>query len=367
MFVSGKKLCILLSAIGSALAAASDECGFVNSLLGNDEGYNCCAKGYPSIKCSADHITYIDLSNKDIEMAFPSIDSLPELTVLNLSGNKISGSLPDLSGLENLIQLDISDNQIEGSLPESIEKLTNLKILKAGGNRISDVSEKLTSLSLLTDLDLSNNGIEGSLPTFLSKIPNLKYLNLSKNSFSGPIPEDITSISNLISLNLSKNSLEEVIPSSISNLKNLRFLDLSENKLSGYIPTTEFEKLNNIASINLESNLLLVGKIPKISYDSNDYSCKFRDTNLCYLESEKRTKCKYTNYECSKCVENATLKDNMCTCNDGFIGVGYVLCTDDLDINLNQGSENASNFRATFQSITLATIVLLASYVLNFM
>jgi len=59
MFLSGKKLCVILSVIGTVLADAKDECGFVNEILGNGEGTNCCAVGYPNVLCNKDHITYM--------------------------------------------------------------------------------------------------------------------------------------------------------------------------------------------------------------------------------------------------------------------------------------------------------------------
>jgi len=374
MFVSGKKLCAILSVIGGALAAAKDECKFVNALLGQDESYDCCANGYPNIKCSKEHITYINLSGKSIEKALPEVGDLPQLTILDLSKNKISGSIPDLSSLTSLTNLNLSDNQIEGSIPDTIEKLVNLKVLDVSNNKINGLSEKITSLPLLTDLILSNNAFEGAAPTFVKDFKNLKTLDLSHNNFNGKIPDAVTLIPSLISLNLSYNAFEnnpneDNIPTNINKLTNLRFLDVSHNKLIGEIPTKELEKLKNMASINLESNLLLVGKIPNIAYDSMEYTCNFKDTNLCYTKSQKEKKpnCVYTDYDCSKCTENATLKDDICRCKDGFTGAGYVLCSDGSDVNLHTGADSAAFFRASFHSFTIATIILFASYVLYLM
>jgi hypothetical protein len=368
MFVSGKKLYAILSVIGGALAAAKDECKFVNSLLGKDDSYDCCAEGYPNVKCSAEHVTYINLSGKSIEMAFPALGDLPQLAVLDLSNNKISGSLPDLSSLTSLTSLNVSGNQIEGTIPDSVEKLVNLKVFDASNNKITGMSDKIATLPLLTELILSKNSFEGAVPTCIKDFQNLKTLDLSNNKLSGAIPDAVTYIKTLVTLNLSNNALDENnIPSNISKLTNLRYLDVSHNKLVGEIPTKELEKLTNIASLNFESNLFLVGKVPNMAYDDNDYTCKFKDTNLCFVTSEKRLKCEYTDLDCTVCKENASLKDDICRCNDGFSGAGYVLCSDGSDSNLNTGSDSAGFFRTSFSSVTIATVILLASYILYLM
>jgi len=366
MFISGKKLCVILAAIGGVLADAKDECGFIRYLMERNESFNCCIALGTKVKCSKEHITYINLSNSGIDKPLPDSIDLPGLTVLNISGNKISGSLPDLSNLGSLTQLDISGNNIEGEIPDSVGSLVNLKILNAGGNSITGISEKVASLPLLTDLDLSDNEIEGPVPTFISKFKNLKNLNLSKNKLTGKIPDAVSRVSTLVSLNLSHNSLDDSIPSDLSNLRDLRFLDLSHNELSGDVPTS-LEKLSNMASLKLDNNINLTGKAPNIEYDSADYVCTFKNTNMCYMEEEKLEGCEYTQYNCSNCKENAKKnKDGVCVCKEGYTGAGYNLCSNINDPNLNQGSDSGA-FQVTYQTFTLTTIILLASYILYFM
>jgi len=364
MFISGKKLCILLPAIGSVLAAAKDECKFVNSLIGEDESYDCCNYGILNIKCSADHITYINLSNKNIERTMPeSFGNLPNLTVLNLSNNKISGSLPnDFSTLESLVELNISNNQIS-NIPEGIEELTSLKILDASSNQLTTFQKKITELPLLTDLNLSDNQIKDEIPSCIGNLVNLRVLNLEGNNFSGAIPGTIGRIEKLVTLNLANNILEESVPSILGVLTNLRYINLSHNNLSGKFPTSEFEGLRNIAEISLDNNFLLYGKIPDIRYDASEYICNFKDTNLCY-DDNKNSKCEYTDYSCSRCAENALLVDDMCVCDSNYSGVGYILCSDGKDSNLNNGSESGCTSRVSFQSLTIASLIIFISYLL---
>lgn len=362
MIISGKKLYVTLSAIGAAFANLVEECNFVNELLGDITGSECCSMGYPKIKCSEEHITYINLSDQNIMKEFPSNANLPGLRVLNLEGNTISGDLPDLSGLSSLVELNLSKNQIR-NIPESIEKLTNLKVLNLHKNIISSFQEKLVNLPQLTDLILSDNQIGGTLPESIGNFQNLRVLKMSNNKLTGTIPDSITSIKTLTVLDLSKNKdLGGNIPSDIDKLTNLRVLNLYKCGLEGFIPTKALENLTNMAEINLSDNNELYGKIPDIVYDDNNYVCKYKGTSLCYV-TKSRSLCEYTSYDCGTCVENAELIDNVCTCKKGYAGIGYLYeeCNAQPDSELNN---SGSNFRVSFEIITFTTLILVASFLL---
>ncbi|OUM61310.1 hypothetical protein PIROE2DRAFT_12731 [Piromyces sp. E2] len=78
---------------------------------------------------------------------------------------------------------------------------------------------------------------------------------------------------------------------------------------------------------NLENNYGLYGKIPNIDYKYNvniSIECSFSNTHLCY--SNKYSYCKYPNYECSACKDNAKVVNNVCQCNNGYNGIGYIKC-----------------------------------------
>jgi len=362
MIISGKKLYIILSAIGAVIASLQDECDFVNELLGNESGTDCCSMGYPCVKCSEEHVTYINLSDQNIKKEFPSNANLPELRVLNLQGNSISGELPDISGLSGLVELNLSDNQIR-NIPDSIEKLKNLKVLNLHKNIISTFQEKLVNLPNLTDLILTNNQIDGTIPESIGSFKNLRVLKLSNNKLSGSIPDSITSIKTLTVLDLSKNKdLGGNIPNDIDKLTNLRILNLNKCGLEGFIPTAALENLTNMAEINLSDNNELYGKIPDIVYDDNNYVCKFKGTSLCFV-TKSRSLCEYTSYDCTNCVENAELVDNVCTCKKGYAGIGYLYeeCNAQPDTELNN---SGGNFRISFEIITFTTFILIASFLL---
>jgi len=321
------------------------------------------------IKCSEDHVTYINLSNKNIKKELPSsFGSLPKLTVLNLSGNTITGSLPsDFANLEELYELNLSDNNISGGIPQNISKLTSLKVLNLSNNKIDSIPKEVGSLPLLTDLDLSQNSIEGNLLSIISAdnaFSNLRVLDLSDNKLTGTIPSDIKNISNLVSLKLSNNELDGSIPSTIGDLSKLKFLYLNHNKLSGEIPTSSLEKLL-MTEIDLSQNIEISGKIPKLKYNAVDHICNYGETNLCYSKNNDE-KCVYTKYNCGTCVENASKSsDGVCRCKDDYIGVGYNQCSSSIDNeDLNNEKESGVNVRASFKSLTLAMIIAFASYLL---
>jgi len=74
---------------------------------------------------------------------------------------------------------------------------------------------------------------------------------------------------------------------------------------------------------NLKSNSLY-GKVPDFKDNSNLHPCYFHYTSLCYGE-EFNLDC-YIDYECTICVENASLVDGICQCNNGYSGIGYINC-----------------------------------------
>lgn len=54
--------------------------------------------------------------------------------------------------------------------------------------------------------------------------------------------------------------------------------------------------------------------------------CELTNTVICF--TEKNSKCTYpeTDYICNNCQPNSSLKDDYCTCNSGYNGVGYIKC-----------------------------------------
>ncbi|OUM59749.1 hypothetical protein PIROE2DRAFT_14652 [Piromyces sp. E2] len=57
--------------------------------------------------------------------------------------------------------------------------------------------------------------------------------------------------------------------------------------------------------------------------------CHLQSTNLCFDESEKNRRCSYPENNCSKCVENASFVGDVCQCDSGYSGLGYIYCNKD--------------------------------------
>lgn len=59
--------------------------------------------------------------------------------------------------------------------------------------------------------------------------------------------------------------------------------------------------------------------------------CDFSGTKLCYSKINGNPYCNYpkTYYDCTYCKENSTFNTDICYCNKGFIGIGYIECIKD--------------------------------------
>jgi len=66
--------------------------------------------------------------------------------------------------------------------------------------------------------------------------------------------------------------------------------------------------------------------IPSIEYQDE---CDYTNTKLCYSKENMNSKCKYptTYYDCLSCTSNANVINDVCKCNDGYLGVGYMECS----------------------------------------
>jgi len=314
----------------------SDECKYINGLLNEDESYECC--NMDGIDCEDGHITSIRLSMKNLNGTFPeSIGNLTELKRLNLFDNmEITGTIPDSIGqLTKLETLNLGLNKLSGSIPTSIGNLTKLKTLTLSKNNFSGaIPESIGNLTELTSMDLSSNNFEGVIPESFGKLTMLTSLLLNQNNLNGPL-DFIGNLTALTTLFLSDNDIYTAIPESIGNLKQLEHLYCTNANLIGSLPDS-IRKLKKLKNLELNNNPLLSGKVPNIT---NDYThCNFYDTSLCYVTSERNLHCNYPhdNANCGECAENATLVDDVCQCDSGYSGLGYINCESD---NKNNGGD----------------------------
>jgi len=64
----------------------------------------------------------------------------------------------------------------------------------------------------------------------------------------------------------------------------------------------------------------------------NSNLCKV-DSNIYYNYFDY-----YIKHDCSKCVENASLIDDVCQCDSGYSGIGYIYCSNENE------TEESNNF-----------------------
>ncbi|OUM63916.1 hypothetical protein PIROE2DRAFT_9447 [Piromyces sp. E2] len=79
----------------------SDECKYINSLIGEDESFNCCeCDTYKrTITCENGHIVKLELREYTFRKPIPeSIGNLTELRELDLHDDYFFGTIPDFLG-----------------------------------------------------------------------------------------------------------------------------------------------------------------------------------------------------------------------------------------------------------------------------
>jgi len=67
-----------------------------------------------------------------------------------------------------------------------------------------------------------------------------------------------------------------------------------------------------------------------------EIECDYSGTKLCYSkEKTKNELCHYpdTEYDCMNCMENSSIDQNVCKCNDGYNGIGYIECEKEVQNN----------------------------------
>jgi len=285
----------------SKRAETSDECKYINSMLGEDEFYNCCEfhknSSFNFIQCENGHITGINLSYNHFFGSIPeSIGNLTYLEELNLHYNNLSGSIPkSIGNLTKLWKLDLSINNLSGNIPESIGKLSNLISLK-----------------------LKYNQLSGSIPKSIGNLTQLEDLLLDHNQLSGSIPESLSELSNIQDIKLYNNKLSGTIPESLGKIDNYQ-LYIGNNNLSGAIP----ESFKSVNFYNFD-------------FTGNCIDCSLAKQNESWS-------CKYDNTKESKCASAITVRcgkgigscpDGQCCSKKGYCGTTSAYCS------VSQGCQN---------------------------
>ena len=188
----------------------------------------------------------------------PDIGNLIKLKRLVLAGNYFTGSIPDIfGGLSELLIFDLSRNSLSGTLPLTLGSLTSALKLDISHNHLEgNLLNEFANLKNLTLMDLRNNRFSGGLSLSLQEMHSLEEMVLSNNPLGGSIRAlKWEKLQNLAILELSNMGLTGEIPESISELKRLRFLGLSDNNLTGNL-SPKLETLPCLNALYLSGNNL---------------------------------------------------------------------------------------------------------------
>jgi Leucine-rich repeat (LRR) protein len=148
-----------------------------------------------------------------------------------------------------------------GALPSSIGNLKMLSTIDLEScNFVGSIPNSMASLTQLKFLDISHNKLNGSIPNF-SMCKNLTTVRLSNNYLSGEIiSAQWEKLLNLETLELRSNLLNGNIPDSLFSLPSLQMLDLSYNQFSGQLK--EFSNASSFLEYLFLDNNHLEGPIP---------------------------------------------------------------------------------------------------------
>ena len=114
-----------------------------------------------------------------------------------------------------------------------------------------------------------------------------------------------------------------------------KYLHLPINYLPTYFLLPPFHLKTLTRSLNDNP---LYGKIPNLKRNEKLNSYFFENTNLCFDEREDSTSYyvvtpelsySYPKNNCKECADNASLVDDICQCDSGYVGLGYIYCVEE--------------------------------------
>ncbi|KAK4729537.1 hypothetical protein R3W88_022525 [Solanum pinnatisectum] len=201
------------------------------------------------------HLT-IDVSNNKLNGHIPDKmnSAFPKLTYLNMSQNNLEGPIPTkISGI-HLVYLYLSHNVLSGGVPSDAQ-LNHLK---------GSIPVEICNLKLIQVLAISENKLLGFIPYCVNSLP-LEHIHLEKNQLGGELGHVLFNFSSLITLDLGYNNFTGNIPHTIGSLNTLNYLLLSHNQLEGEIPT-QICMLNKLSIVDISFNKLYGPLLPCLSY-----------------------------------------------------------------------------------------------------
>ncbi|KAL1221332.1 Receptor-like protein 30 [Cardamine amara subsp. amara] len=174
--------------------------------------------------------------------------------MLDLHNNSFIGPIPiSISHLVNLSYLDLSNNDLEGTVPSCLWSLTVMKLSHNSFSSFRKPSKVLDQAEMRV-LGLDSNSFHGPFPHWICKLSSLQLLDLSNNSFSGSIPSCLRNVTNFLQvLIMGKNNFSGTLPDVFVNAVYLNTLEVSRNRLEGKLPKSLIN-CSAMEFLNVESN-----------------------------------------------------------------------------------------------------------------
>jgi Leucine-rich repeat (LRR) protein len=243
----------------------------------SDESWCCDVALRPTVQCTGNRVTHLDLSNRGLVGYPPPLTQL-DLEYLDLSKNNLSSSIDFVGGLSLLRWLDMSFNELTGSV--SLSALTRLLHLDLSFNQLTGSLDFVTNLTRLESLSLSHNRFNGSLPSNVTSLVNLQCLSMEHNQLQGALTNFLQDSTALISLDLSWNSFSGIIPEYFENFVSLEILRAGHNSFT-YFNTSMLNSLtqliwldfshNQLTGDPLDLNLLNLSRLVFLDFSDNSF------------------------------------------------------------------------------------------------
>ncbi|CAH2216703.1 jg2298, partial [Pararge aegeria aegeria] len=224
--------------------------------------------GVSMIKLIPEHISILDLSNKDLKTIDENMKLLLNLTQLNLSNNKLSEVPVSVLNLENLKVLDLSHNCIKyfDDTPLFCHTITTLNLANNDLNSPpywiwSETPTNLAEINLCCNVNITksfHNGYYEELLQYKTLVTSILICNCKlkdRLDLIGTFPKAKSLVLGTTDFSFySHNDLEEVPCNGMDNCCDIEYLNLSNTNI--YTVKSSIEMYRNLKEINLSHNKL---------------------------------------------------------------------------------------------------------------
>lgn len=208
----------------------------------------------PLIVGSFKYLKFLDLSHNSLTRdGWDMIPDLQNLTHLNISFNMLSEVPRGVCASKSITYLDVSNNQIDYHFwSGDLSNVHKLKYFDISHNYVFFIPDTFLSLAInLETLNMGYNGLSTDRKLSKFRFPDsLRVLNLENCSIGPSMPICVSRASNLRELNLADNKIDK-IPKAFKNMTNLHTLNINNNRISY---TADLFELPNLKVFSYTNN-----------------------------------------------------------------------------------------------------------------